>query len=54
MCASPAGTSVTGRTIPFQFHQASGSFGFLRPSTITTSRLRLPGRSPRAGTVNGV
>ena len=39
----PAGTSRTGRTIPFQFHQASGSFGFLRPSTITTSSLRAPG-----------
>ena len=34
------GTSRTGRTMPFQFHQASGSFGFLRPSTITSSSLR--------------
>ena len=54
MCAGPAGTSLTGRMIPFQFHQASGSFGFLRPSTITTSSFGRPGRSPRAGTVNGV
>ena len=29
MCAGPAGTSSTGRTIPFQFHQASGSIGVL-------------------------
>jgi hypothetical protein len=54
MWARPAGTSVTGRTIPFQFHQPSGSFGFLRPSTITTSSFGRPGRSPRASSVNGV
>ena len=40
--------------MPFQFHQASGSWGFLRPSTITSSTFARPGRSPRAGTVNGV
>jgi hypothetical protein len=54
MCAGPAGTSVTGRTMPFQFHQPSGSFGFFRPSAITTSSFRRLGRRPRAGTVNGV
>ena len=54
MCAGPAGTSSTGRTIPFQFHQASGTSGFLRPSTITTSSLVRPGRRPRASSVNGV
>ena len=54
MCALPAGTSRTGRTMPFQFHQASGSFGFLRPSTTTSSSLRRPGRIPRASNLNGV
>jgi len=54
MCAGPAGTRCTGRMIPFQFHQASGILGFLRPSTITTSVFGRPGRSPRAGMVKGV
>ena len=54
MCAGPAGTSDTGRTIPFQFHQPSGRSGFLRPSTITTSSFGRPGRRPRASSVNGV
>jgi hypothetical protein len=54
MCAGPAGTSFTGRTMPFQFHQASGSLGFLRPSTITSSTLSRFARRPRAGTVKGV
>ena len=46
--------ACTGRTIPFQFHHASGSSGFLRPSTITASSFGRPGRRPRAGDVNGV
>ena len=54
MCAGPAGTSSTGRTIPIQFHHASGSSGSLRPSTITASSLVRPGRRPRASSVNGV
>ena len=31
MCAVPAGTSFTGRTIPFQFHHASGRLRVLAP-----------------------
>ena len=54
MCAGPAGTSSTGRTIPFQFHQPSGRSGFLRPSTITSRTLVRPGRRPRAASVKGV
>ena len=51
---SAAGIRWTGRTIPAQFHQPSGSFGSLRPSTTTTSSFAFPGRRPRASSVKGV
>ena len=52
--AGPTGTSFTGRTIPPQFHQPSGSRGSLRPSTTTTSSLVLRGLRPLASKANGV
>src|SRR5689334_22088112 len=49
----PCGMSVTGRVIPPQFHQPSRGSACLRLTTRSTCSLTRPGRSPRAGSVNG-